>query len=274
MASHTEAAPITISFFDGDYSARGSALGQTTGLPIIRPGVPAWTPVLTLPRFDPAWGTLQSVRLSARLDLSGLAITHCEFAVFCSAEAEVAFFHEFRTGQTELELGVELGDSFLPLVATLVVGCSDIGFVAACEDTKQVISARTYDWTFVGAALGGFIGTTPFSFYDSLRPGQEPFLGVQGTHTGLPFSGLLETYADDGHELIALAALISIALQATSNDPMHAGGFSHTHFAGASARTVWVDYTFEPTATVSEPATFGLLLAGAARLIARRRRPA
>ncbi len=272
--SQANATPITVSYDDSVYSIRSYAF---TGRPIFVGTLDQqWMAVMSLPRFDPALGTLLSVTVKAGVHLQGQLGAHCQFVGYCDASASAGVSDTLNLALTSSELGVDLGAN-LSVSTSLSVACSDTAFSAACSNSQIRTPSDTRDLTFTGADLAGFYGTDPFNFYDFISPGSKASVSLSMSQSGFPTDAVLEAYADDGGDISALAYILNLALKATSNDPMHAGAYSHAHVLGLSTILVSVDYTYEPglppTAGVPEPAALGFLMTGLAGLgVARRSR--
>ena len=219
------------------------------------------TPVMELPQFDPAAGTLISARLQVYVDLRVNAVAQCQDVVYCDTTARGGV--DTTLNLPSAQLGVDLGGSPSfggPQIelhwSFPTLTCSDTSFVAQCSRSASNFLFTDRDLTFTGSDLAGFIGTGTISFRRTGR-----LIGGVLQHEGIPNSHANEGIGAAGGG-DSLAELLAIAFDIWSTGLSEDGPiYSALHLFASTTELVGVTYTFEPAAAnaVPEPATLTLL---------------
>ena len=255
------ALPMTVGFSDTSGGYEQDKVANETA--ILFRGFSS-TPVMELPQFDPAAGTLISARLQVYVDLRVNVVAQCQDVVYCdtTAHGDVGTTLNLPSAQ----LGVDLGGS--PILGGSQIGirwdfptltCSDTGFVARCLRSASNFLFTDRDLTFTGSDLAGFIGTGTIDFH---RTGT--LIGGLLQHEGIPNS-----HANEGISAASgggsLADFLAVAFDIWSTGLSEDGPiYSALHLFASTTELVGVTYTFEPAAATAVPAPATLTLLGVA----------
>jgi hypothetical protein len=269
-ATRAVATPITLYYEDNWGSSKKA---RTSNLPIINvdPGIIP-DPILSLPRFNPALGTLLSADVHVEIVLDTSLITHCSHPLHCDTSADGG-----GSASVRLPGGIPFGvqDGLLNVnndnEARRECSFTTLG-TADCSRMWKVKRTLLRDWSFDGDDLTGFVGTGNLNFIGGLS--------VFGDHEGFPkaaegsVAATEVTLGDASVEI--LLGFLELAYEGwlTSLEEGHESGlYSDVHINSQARMQANVTYTFDgPAAAVPGPGTLVLLGGGLAALGYRRRK--
>lgn len=235
------------------------------------------SPTVSIQRFNPLLGSLQSVDMFLQFRAQLSLKADCFGLFYCESGASAGGGHTILLDDLASDLGVSFkdpGNPAPPPSSNVQYGASasaQCEGVLPCSKTSGGADFQQLLFSFVDDDVLGFIDDLDdpsddvFVFF---RQGRREYTGFSASHSGYPTDGNVEQIGDDSNDLGTLLAALDLYVF----ENQHGIFYSDAHIEYWSSFEVNVTYTYEtpPTETptsVASPDTLPLTAMGLISLL-------